>query len=77
MSETIKHRSLIFGIQHHWADLYRFWSSYAPAGKMAPRRGGGGGGGGGAYFLHRLIMGKPEKFSLSETTRHRVLIVGM
>ena len=29
-SETIRHRTLIFGMEHHLVDLYQVWSYYAP-----------------------------------------------
>ena len=73
MSETTKHRALIFGMKHHLVDLYQVCSKYTPWAKNAPPRGGGGG--------HMLYIGlnreKHEKLFLSETIMPRALIFGL
>ena len=38
LSETIRLRTLIFGMYYHLVDLYRAFSNYAPGAKMAPRQ---------------------------------------
>ena len=47
LSETIRHRALIFGIKHHLVDLYQVCSNYAPGAKNGPARA--------SHVLHRLI----------------------
>ena len=37
MPETTRPRALIFGMQHQLADLYQFYSNYAPGAKSGPR----------------------------------------
>ena len=50
LSETIRHRALVFGIQHHLANFYQVCSNYAPGAKMTTLLE--------SHILHRLIFGK-------------------
>ena len=65
LSETIRHRVLIFGIKHHLVDLYHVCSNYAPGAKMARL--------GCHMFYIVFYIGK----TLSETIIPRALIFGM
>ena len=69
LSETIRHRALIFGMYHHLVDLYQVCSKMPQGLKMARPWG------------HMLTIGlyreNHEKIFWSETTRPRALIVGM
>ena len=47
LSETRRHRSLIFGMQHHLVDLFQVCSNYVPKAKNGPARG--------SHVLHRLL----------------------
>ena len=42
LSETIRLRALIFGMQHHLVDLYKVCSNYAPGTKNGPAPGAPG-----------------------------------
>ena len=71
LSETLRHRALIFGMQHHLVDLYKVSSNYVRGAKNGPSPPQV------SYVLLRLIWGKHEKIFLSETLRPRALIFGM
>ena len=63
LSESIRSRALIFGMQHHLVDLYQICSNYAPGAKMALHLGPGAKNGPASksHVLHRLIQGEPWK----------------
>ena len=67
LSETIRHRVLIFGMKHHLLDIYQVCSNMPLGPKMAPPQG--------RMFYIDLYSEKPEKI-LTETIRPRVLIFG-
>ena len=68
LSETIRHKALIFGMWHHLVDLYQVCINYIPGAKIGPTRG---------HLLKiSLYREKHEKIS-SKTTRPRALIFGM
>ena len=69
LSETIRHRALIFGMLHHLVDLYQICSNYTTGDKHGTP---------GRHILYiGLYREKHEKISLSETTRPRAMIFGM
>ena len=47
LSETTRHKALIFGMRPHLVDLYQVCSNYAPEAKNGPTTG--------SYVLQRLI----------------------
>ena len=69
LSETIRHRTLIFGMYHHLVDLYQVCLKMPQGAKMARPRG--------HMFYIGLYRENHEKIVLSETTRPRALIFGM
>ena len=69
LSETTRHRALIFGAEHHLVNLYQVCSNYIPEAKIGPSQG--------YMFYIGLYMENHKKIFLSETTRSRALIFGM
>ena len=69
-SETIRPRTLKFGMMHYLVVFYQVCSNYTPGAKNGPTPGG-----------HMLNIGlnreKHEKIFLSETIRPRAMIFGM
>ena len=69
LSETIRHRALIFSMQYQLVDLYKLCSNYVPGAKMAPPWG--------HLFNIGLYREKDGNIFLSETIRSRALIFYM
>ena len=69
LSETIRHRALIFGMWYHLVDFYQACSNYAPEVKWHRSWG--------HIFYIGLYMDEREKIFYSKTIRTRALIFGM
>ena len=59
LSETTRHRALIFGTKHHLVNLYQVCSNYIPVAKIGPSMG--------HMFYIGLYRENREKIFLSET----------
>ena len=70
LSETIRPRALIFGMQHHLVDLYQTCSNFTPGAKNGPAPG--------VTCFTKAYIGKHiEKIFLSQTLSPRALLIGM
>ena len=69
LSETIRPRLLIFGIQLHLVDLYQACSNYIPRAKNGPAQG--------VTCFTLAYLEKCEKIFLSETTGPKALTFGI
>ena len=65
MSETTRHRALIFDMKHHLVNLYQVCSNYTPGAKNSPAGG------------HLLYIGLYRENMEKSCLKHKALIFGI